>query len=228
MLPGTNLTRTICRSAPNINWLFVDLEHGNISNDSMHEIVAAAAACGTLPIVRTAESQHWMIKRALDGGAHGIMVPMIENVNDATRVVEDSKFPPRGKRYGQIRQLTGVEYLQQADKCLNIDASAAIDGIDVLFIGPFDLSVNMGCLISGADEEDYAPQLRDAILRIYHAGKRNGKAVGVYTGTGARGKAYAKSGFQMINHVALYFRIITDMVGLKNVVIGEFEVAGVQ
>ncbi|KAL3432026.1 Pyruvate/Phosphoenolpyruvate kinase-like domain-containing protein [Aspergillus tetrazonus] len=172
MLPGTNLTRTIC-----------------------------PAACGTSPMVRVAEGKHWMIKRALDAGAHGIMVPMIESVVDARTVVEYSKFPPLGKRGfeallavdklvstatdGQIRQLTGLEYLQQADEGLNIEAIAAIDGIDVLFTGSFDISVNMGF-------------------------------VGVYCDTGAQGKAYAERGFQMIS-------VVTDMVGLKKVVIGEFE-----
>jgi 4-hydroxy-2-oxoheptanedioate aldolase len=129
---------------------------------------------------------------------------MVETVDDASRVVEYSEFPPRGKRRfeallavdkfgsitadGQIRQLTGVECLQQADEGLviavqietqgaleNIDAIAAIDGSDVLFIGLFDLSVNMGCPISGADE-DYAPELRDAIPWIYHAGKKEWKS----------------------------------------------------
>ncbi|KAL4744482.1 hypothetical protein BDW72DRAFT_208976 [Aspergillus terricola var. indicus] len=214
MLPGTNLTRTICRSAPNIDWLLVDLEHGNVSDDGMHEIIAAAAACGASPIVRVAEGQHWMIKRTLDAGAHGIMVPMIETVDDARRVVEYSKFPPRGKRgfepllvvdkfvstgaNGKIRQLAGVEYLQQADEgCAleNVDAIAAIDGIDVLFIGP---------LISGLRSRAV-----DAILRVYRTGRRNGKAVGVYCDTGEQGKT-----------------VVTDMVGLKKVVRGEFEVAG--
>lgn len=214
----------------------------------MHETVAAAAACGTSPMVRVAEGKHWMIKRALDAGAHGIMVPMIESVDDARTVVEYSKFLPRGKQGfeallamdkpvstatdGQIRQLTGLEYLQQADEGLgiaiqigtkgaleNIDAIAAIDGIDAFFIGPFDLSVNTGCPISGADEEDYAPELGDAILRLYHAGKKNGKAVGVYCDTGAHGKAYAERGFQMIS-------VVTDMVGLNKAVIGEFGLAG--
>jgi 4-hydroxy-2-oxoheptanedioate aldolase len=49
MLPGTNLTRVMCRSATNMDWLLVDLEHGNISDDSMHEIIATAAACGVPP-----------------------------------------------------------------------------------------------------------------------------------------------------------------------------------
>lgn len=68
MLPGSNLSRTICRSSPNLDWICVDTEHGNISDDSMHECVAAIAACGVSPVVRVAEGQHWMIKRALDAG----------------------------------------------------------------------------------------------------------------------------------------------------------------
>lgn len=93
MLPGTNLTRTICRSARNLEWLLIDLEHGNISDDSMHEIVAATAACGVSPIVRVAEGQPWMIKRALDSGAHGILVPVTDTAEDARNVVRYSKFP---------------------------------------------------------------------------------------------------------------------------------------
>lgn len=70
----------------------MDLEHGNISDDSMHEIVAASAACGVSPIVRVTEGQHWMIKRALDSGAHGILVPTLETVQEARNVVRASKF----------------------------------------------------------------------------------------------------------------------------------------
>ncbi|KAJ5455870.1 uncharacterized protein N7458_004134 [Penicillium daleae] len=69
-----------------MDWQLVDLEHGNISDDSMHEIAAAAAACGVSPIVRIVEGRHWMIKRALDSGAHGILVPVLETVQDAKDV----------------------------------------------------------------------------------------------------------------------------------------------
>lgn len=137
MLPGTNLTRVICRSALNIDWLLVDLEHGNISDDSMHEIVAVAAACRVSPIVRVPEGQHWMIKRALDAGAHGILVPVLETVEDAKNIVRYSKLPPAGNRGlepllavekfveqhphgGNVRQLTGMEYAQQANDSLVI------------------------------------------------------------------------------------------------------------
>lgn len=127
MLPGTNLTLVMCQSVTNMDWLLVDLEHGNISDDSMHEIAAAAAACGVSPIVRVVEGRHWMIKRALDSGAHGILVPVLETVQDAKDVVRASKFPPLGTRgfepllavekfveqypHGRgVRELTGKEY----------------------------------------------------------------------------------------------------------------------
>jgi 4-hydroxy-2-oxoheptanedioate aldolase len=120
-----------------MDWLLVDLEHGNISDDSMHEIVAAAASCGVSPIVRVVEGRHWMIKRALDSGAHGILVPALETVQDAKDVAQASKFPPLGTRGfepllavekfveqhphgGGVKELTGREYLEQANNSLVI------------------------------------------------------------------------------------------------------------
>lgn len=69
-----------------------------MDDGAMHEAVAAIAACGVSPIVRVPEAQHWMIKRALDAGAHGIVVPLLETVEDAERIVKYSKFPPKGNR----------------------------------------------------------------------------------------------------------------------------------
>ena len=64
----------------------------------MHEAVHAVASCGASPIVRIAENQGWLVKRALDAGAHGILVPMLRGVEDAERVVQYAKFPPQGVR----------------------------------------------------------------------------------------------------------------------------------
>ncbi|KAL2832660.1 Pyruvate/Phosphoenolpyruvate kinase-like domain-containing protein [Aspergillus pseudoustus] len=247
MLPGTNLTRTMCRSSPDIDWLPVDLEHGNLSDDSMHEIVAAAAACGVSPIVRVPEGQHWMIKRALDSGAHGILVPVIETVEDARNVVRYSKYPPLGNRGfesllavekfveraphgGSVRQLTGVEYLEQADSSLivaiqietkgaleNVSEIAAIPGVDVLFIGPFDLGMNIGHPIR--DPKNYDQELIDAIETIHQTAEAAGKATGVYCDTGEQGREYARRGFQMIS-------VTTDIVGLRKVFRQAFDAAG--
>ena len=241
MLPGPNLTRTICRSSPNLIWLLVDLEHGNISDDSMHEIVAAAAACAVSPIVRVPEGQQWMIKRALDSGAHGILVPMLESVQDARDVVRYSKLPPVGcrglesllavEKFVQqyrneeggmvVRELSGAEYAEQANESLviavqietkaaleNVREIAAVPGIDVLFIGPFDLGINIGHPISGSGVMD--AELVDAIQTIHEAAQAAGKKTGIYCDSGEQAREYADRGFCMMS-------AMTDMVGIRKV-----------
>ncbi|CAG9945786.1 unnamed protein product [Clonostachys rosea f. rosea IK726] len=236
MLPGSNLTRTMCRSAGNIDWILVDQEHGNISDDSMHEIVAAAAACGVSPVVRVMEGQRWMIKRALDAGAHGILVPMLDTAEEARKVVEYSKYPPLGRRGfepllavdkfveqhphgGPIKQLTGLEYLAQANNSLviavqietmeglrNVKEIAEVPGIDVLFIGPFDLGLNIGHPVPASGE--MAQELVNAIDEVQKAAAAAGKLSGIYCDTGEQARGYAKQGFKMIS-------VITDMIALR-------------
>ncbi|RAH78889.1 2,4-dihydroxyhept-2-ene-1,7-dioic acid aldolase [Aspergillus japonicus CBS 114.51] len=244
MLPGTNLTRVMCRSSSNLEWLLIDLEHGNISDDTMHETVAAAAACGVSPIVRVVEGRPWAIKRALDSGAHGILVPMLETAEDARRIVQYSKFPPQGNRGfesllavekfveqhphgGPVRELTGLEYLQQANDALviavqietkaaleNVGAIAAVPGVDVLFIGPFDLGVNIGHPMREQGEMD--PELLKAIHTIHEAAQAAGKATGIYCDSGEEARRYADQGFLMPS-------AMTDMVGLRRVFRQAFE-----
>lgn len=245
MLPGTNLTRVMCRSATNMDWLLVDLEHGNLSDDSMHEIVAAAAACGVSPIVRVAEGRHWMIKRALDSGAHGILVPVLETVQDAKDVVQASKFPPMGTRGfepllavekfveqhphgGGVRELTGREYLDQANDSLviavqietksaleNVKEIAMVPGIDVLFVGPFDLGASMGHPITAGKMDK---ELVDAIQSVQEAAQAAGIAAGIYCDSGEDAKEWASKGFIMNS-------VVTDMIGLRQVVSQTFKSA---
>ncbi|OOO08056.1 HpcH/HpaI aldolase [Aspergillus oryzae] len=224
MLPGTNLTRTICRSARNLEWLLIDLEHGNISDDSMHEIVAATAACGVSPIVRVAEGQPWMIKRALDSGAHGILVPVTDTAEDARNVFVEQH--PHG---GEVIEITGMEYLQQANDSLviavqietkaaleNVREIAAVPSVDVLFIGPFDLSVNIGHPITNPEKMD--PELVKAIQSIHDAARAAGKASGIYCDTGEQAREYSNKGFQMMS-------VMTDMVGMRKVFKQAFDAA---
>ena len=81
-----------------IDWICVDCEHGNIADAQMHESVTAIAAMSVSPIVRIPSTEPWMIKRALDAGAHGVMVPLLETAAQARDVVRATKFPPLGKR----------------------------------------------------------------------------------------------------------------------------------
>lgn len=123
----------------------------------MHESVHAVASCGVSPIVRIAANENWMVKRALDSGAHGVLVPLIYSAEDARKLVESAKFPPRGKRgfgspfsmgtFDVKGDLSGLEYMQTANDSLltiiqietasalaDVENIAKIDGIDVCVI----------------------------------------------------------------------------------------------
>ena len=86
MFPSPSTSRTIAR-IPGISWVLVDQEHGNVSDSAMHECIANIAPYGVSPLVRIADSERWMIKRALDAGAHGIMVPLLSTVEEVEEVV---------------------------------------------------------------------------------------------------------------------------------------------
>jgi 4-hydroxy-2-oxoheptanedioate aldolase len=123
MLPGGNVSRAIARAG--FDWVCVDCEHGNIADSQMHESVAAIASCGASPLVRIPANEGWMVKRALDSGAHGIVVPLLYTAEDARRLVQTAKFPPLGQRgygspfsMGTFGDPSGLEYLQQANDAL--------------------------------------------------------------------------------------------------------------
>jgi 4-hydroxy-2-oxoheptanedioate aldolase len=215
MLPGSNLSRILARSNP--DWVCVDTEHGNISDTAMHESVAAIASCGVSPIVRTVSNESWMIKRALDG----IVVPQLNNAEEARSVVRAAKFPPQGIRgFGSPfamerfvpkggEPVSASEYLQQANEALvtiiqietqqaldNVDAIAAVPGVDVLFVGPYDLGNSIGYPILADGMHD---ELKAAIEKIHVAAKKAGKRSGIYCTDGDQARVYADRGFTMIS-----------------------------
>ncbi|KAK5114832.1 hypothetical protein LTR62_001989 [Meristemomyces frigidus] len=245
MLPGSNLSRILART-PNLSWICVDCEHGNLSDDSMHESVAAIAACGISPIVRVAEGQHWMIKRALDAGAHGIMVPLVRTVEDARNVVKFSKFPPTGTRglgspfsVEKFDHSMGLmQYYQQANDALlvvlqietqealdSVAEIAAVPGVDVLLIGPTDLGNNIGHpSLTG----EYAPELKAAMAKINDAAHAAGKKSAIYCGSGEQARTFLDQGFDMVNtsnDVALLGGAISQAVEAAR---GSYVHAGVQ
>ncbi|RMD40534.1 hypothetical protein DV735_g4582, partial [Chaetothyriales sp. CBS 134920] len=208
MLPGSHLSRTIARY------------------NEMHESVHAIAACGVSPIVRIAANEGWMVKRALDAGAHGIIVPLLYTVEDARKLVEASKFPPQGRRgfgspfsmgtFDVKGNLSGYEYMTNANENLvtvvqietkeafeDVEAIAKVDGIDVLFIGPWDLGNNLGYPVTG----EFAPELKAAVARILKAAHDAGKKAGIYCASGDSARQSAEQGFQMIS-------VMNDMTAL--------------
>ncbi|KAI9727491.1 MAG: hypothetical protein M1828_006433 [Chrysothrix sp. TS-e1954] len=223
MLAGTNNARLLARAGP--DWICVDTEHGNISDTEMHEAVAAIAATPSCsPIVRIPAAEPWMVKRALDTGAHGVMVPLLQTAEEAKGLVRATKFPPRGMRgFGSpfamgafaskdasAKVPSAPEYLQQANDTLltiiqietrealeNIEAIAATEGVDVLFVGPFDLGNNIGFPILEAGKMD--EQLTQAIEKVRAAAKEKGKWSGIYASSGDEGRKWSDAGFDMIS-----------------------------
>ncbi|KAI0900105.1 Phosphoenolpyruvate/pyruvate domain-containing protein [Annulohypoxylon nitens] len=214
-LPGQNVSRILARA--DVDWVMVDCEHGNIDDAAMHEAVPAIASCGVSPLVRIPDMQGWMIKRALDAGAHGILIPLLRSVEEAKKIVAAAKFPPQGQRglgspfvmerFTPIPSMT--EYLQQANDSLltmvqietqealdSVEEIAAIPGIDVLFIGPFDLGNNIGYpILDGVIK----PELKQAMDRILEATNKAGKKCGFFATSGEQAKEYADKGFHMIS-----------------------------
>ncbi|KAL4799561.1 Pyruvate/Phosphoenolpyruvate kinase-like domain-containing protein [Aspergillus venezuelensis] len=152
-----------------MSWNLIGLEHGNTSDEGMHETVAATASCGVSPIIRLADAQGWMIKRALDCDAHGILVPMIESVDETKGIVEYSKFLPRGKRGFEallaktkfvqrglegVRVLTGEEYLGQANDGLVIAVQIGTKGAGTGFCAT-GVPDDQRCDWQGGYEEDH-------------------------------------------------------------------------
>ncbi|OAA79437.1 Pyruvate/Phosphoenolpyruvate kinase [Akanthomyces lecanii RCEF 1005] len=234
MIPGANVSRILASSG--VDWVMVDCEHGNMDDRAMHDAVPAIAALGVSPIVRIPDMQGWMVKRALDSGAHGILVPLLRSAAEARDIVQSAKFPPVGKRgfgspialsrFNPVPSFTG--YLQQANDAIltmvqietqealnEVEDIAAVPGVDVLFVGPFDLGNNIGEPILDGVVTD---KLKAAIARILTAAHKAGKKCGMYCATGAQAKASAAQGFDMIN-------VATDYTSLQALVSEELSVA---
>jgi 2-keto-3-deoxy-L-rhamnonate aldolase RhmA len=144
--------------------VWIDLEHSSISIDCAVQIIASAADQGMEAWARVPERDYAVIGRLLDGGATGIVAPRVETAEEARKVVNAARFPPRGQRsqiallpQAKYRRMTAAELMRCADLATtvhiliesaegvrNAGAIAAIDGVDVLHVGMNDLSVDLG------------------------------------------------------------------------------------
>jgi 2-keto-3-deoxy-L-rhamnonate aldolase RhmA len=144
-------------------WLFIDLEHGSLSiQDAQRAIQAVAGRCFT--VVRIPEATAENIKRVLDTGCDGMIAPHVNTADEARRVVALAKYPPVGERSVGLGRAQGyglnfAEYIATAndriaiivqaehrDAVANIDEIVRVQGIDAIFVGPYDLSGSMGIL----------------------------------------------------------------------------------
>ena len=190
------------------------MEHTGASFETMKTQFALCRALGVVPLVRVPGTEYDFIARALDCGALGIMVPLVNDAEQAKFIVSSTRYPPAGGRRGaafgfahddyeggdvvekmkMIHERTLVIAMIETQQGLeNVDAIAAVPGVDVLWLGHFDLSNFLG--IPGQFSH---PMFQDAIRRIIVAAKKHGKAAGYMAASAALGKEYLGHGFRML------------------------------
>ena len=174
------------------DWLVIDGEHGPNDIRSIRDQLMALEASASHPVVRLPIGETWMVKQVLDVGAQNILIPMVETADQARDMVRACQYPPHGTRgVGATAARATMfgktsEYIQTADQeiCLllqvenragieNLDAILAVEGVDGVFIGPADLSTDMGHQGNSAHPEVRAVT-SDALKRIKAAGKSPG------------------------------------------------------
>lgn len=175
-----------------MDWLLIDTEHGPASWETVEDMIRAMKGTEVVPLIRVAANDPVLIKKALDRGAFGVVVPLVSTADEARRAVSACKYPPEGtrgiagtrvNRYGMDlheyfkewnSQVFVVCQIETEKGVENAEAIAAVPGVDVLFIGPNDLSVNLGCF--GQFE---LPVFRKAVERVLRAAQANGIAAGI-------------------------------------------------
>lgn len=190
-----------------------DMEHAGLGLETLKMLVATSRGIGLSPMVRVPRGEYHFIARALDVGAQGIMVPMVDNVEQARAIAEAARYPGKGRR-GAAFGFAHDDYkpgdpktkMREADArnlviaqietergLAVVEDIAAVEGIDCLWLGHFDLTNFMG--IPGEFEN---PEYIAAVKRIVAAGRKHGKALGFMAADTTWAKNYRELGFNMI------------------------------
>lgn len=204
-LPEIHLAETLARTG--IDWLCFDLQHGLMDYSDLNRLLPAICGQPVTPLVRVAANTPDQIGKVLDVGAEGVIVPMINSAAEAERAVAACYYPPLGARScGPMRSVMveGFEYLAQANEqvaCVlmietqegldNVDAIAAVEGVDGLFIGPMDL-----CYGLGLPPGDFGnSRFTEAVAAIVAACHKHDRAVGMFGYTAEMAKESLENGF---------------------------------
>ncbi len=181
--------------AAGYDFVFIDMEHGSYSMETIADLVRGAKSVGIGTIIRVPRLETFFISRVLDAGAEGIMVPMTSTREDAEAIARFSKYIPIGQRgFGSGSGMTDyapvktIEFMKEANEHTlivaqietreaidNIDAILSVEGIDVGLIGPNDLSIALGI----PDQMNSEIQTK-AIEKVVETAKKRGKASGIH------------------------------------------------
>jgi 2-dehydro-3-deoxyglucarate aldolase len=207
-LPSPEIAEIFCGAG--FDWLFVDLEHSTLSIRDA-QVVLQAAAPKVPCVVRIPSNDEVWIKKALDIGSAGIIVPQVRTAEEAQRAVRLCKYPPAGSRsvgiaraqgYGQKFQeyvasandeIAIIIQIEHIDAVNNLEEILNVAGIDCLFVGPYDLSATMG-KIGDSGHVD----VQSAISQVTQCAQRAKMPLGIFGATVAAIKPYIDNGYTLI------------------------------
>jgi 4-hydroxy-2-oxoheptanedioate aldolase len=190
--PASNLVEIIGYSG--FDFLFIDLEHSTIQLDALSNLITTSEVGGILPIVRVPDNDPIIIRKVLEIGAEGVIIPHVNNRKDALKAVQATKFPPKGIRgvammvrsskYGfpnvdienYVKEsnegVTVIALVEDEEGVDNIEEIVGVEGIDVIMLGPADYSLSMN--LPGQYDN---PVIVKDIEKVIEAAKKNGKPV---------------------------------------------------
>lgn len=187
------------------DWLVVDMEHSAITLPEAQQLIQIIELSGVVPLVRVEENNHVAIKRVMDAGAHGIIVPMVNTKDDAVKAVKAVKYPPFGIRgvglaraqgYGLKferyknwvdRQSIVIVQVEHIEAVNNLEEILSTEGVDGFIVGPYDLSASLG-----RPGDFQYPAFLEAMYKIKKIAKISKKASGFHVILPEAGEAAKK------------------------------------
>jgi 2-dehydro-3-deoxyglucarate aldolase/4-hydroxy-2-oxoheptanedioate aldolase len=217
-------------AAAGLDWTFIDTEHGSYDLETVQDVIRAALLTTLTPIVRVADLQYALVARALDVGAEGIIFPRVESPELLERAVSWTKFPPRGVRgFGLTIPMIGyqqaafdeivqhindnvlvvlqIETQTALERC---DELLAVPGIDVVMVGPADLSISLG--VGGQFDH---PKMIEAITTVIECCRRHQIHPGIQTRMVRMARFWAQQGMRFVgcgNDLSFLWEKVRDTV----------------
>ncbi|MFC6357109.1 HpcH/HpaI aldolase family protein [Luethyella okanaganae] len=195
------------------DYVLVDGEHTGFGWETMTPVLAATRAAGSVPFVRVPSASRQNLALALDMGATGLMVPMVGTAEEARAIASWARYPPEGIRgtmfglaahdFAEVEPVAAMRkandeviimvQIETVEGLENVEEIAAVDGVDVLWVGHFDLTTSMGI-----PTEFTNPLYLDALDRVAAAGRASGKAVGFLASGAEDAVSLVERGFRVL------------------------------
>ena len=214
--------------AAGVDFVVVDTEHSGFTSSDIADMMAWFKATTVAPFVRIPQIQYHFIARTLDAGALGIMVPNVNSAAKARAVVDAAKYAPLGKRgvilgntNTDFKSVNPKEFMEYANEntaiiCQiesqegldDLERIATMPGVDVLWVGHFDLTNSLGILA-----EFHHPRFLDALKLVVDTAKRHGLAAGIQPGSLTQAREWMEMGFNVISYggdMRIYLNAVTE------------------